>query len=458
MVKKQDNIQRASKGYIKDYYRAKRIVLDKDKTGNLSAGLLPDFDRERALKSIREDYAVQTAVSKLVDKTLENGYTFSASDGKSNLEDFERTRKRTRFDRGMRQWLYQIYGYQNAYIEIVRDGNNDIKELHTLETSYTEPVADKHGTVYGYVQVLADGTPVESSDDQHPEWDKDEVTHLKLNYMTTNVWSDIEIRSLYTSVLIKQYIMAYYGWKYGTNQLRPLYAIKDANEDSVKDFMAYWKSVQDDIEKPLVFEGEIEKTMMATATEETQLTLVINQMDENIYSVMQVPPIASNETGNSNRSSADKQEQMMAVRIKAVQSVIKEGFENDLFPKMGYPKIQINWNPVIRTDVDKMMEVAERMKNIGVKKDIIERYLIDQGFYAEKAIFDEKRYDAETSKSEDMFPSRKRKSEGDSSENIGSGEESSTREDQLVSRAFTEFSVDVSDIPKEQFNNYPYTY
>jgi hypothetical protein len=454
MVKAEDTIQKASRGLIKDFYQAQQLLI-----GKTANGLLPDFNREKALSMIREDYAVQTAVSKLVDKTLENGYSFSAEDGKSNLDSFEETRKKTRFDRELRQWLYQMYGYLNCFIEVVKDGNSKVKELHTLETTQTEPIANQHGKILGYVQLIAG----QDANKDAPTWKPEEVTHIKLNYMTTTVWSDIELKSIYTSVLIKQYIMAYFGWKYGTNQLRPLYSIMDANDDSISDFLSYWKRVQEDITKPLIFDGEIKKIMMAEATEESSLISVLNQMDENIYSVMHVPPIASNETGSSNRSSGDKQEQFLAVRIKAVQSVIKESFENDLFPKMGFNKIRINWKPVIKTDIGKIMEVAERMKTIGIKTDLIERYLKDEGFYNEKVVFDKEKLKLEKEalkpqeKSEDMYPSRSRKPEDETSKEIGTGVESTTRDSQLQ-KGTTKLTYSLMDLEKEtKFAKYPYT-
>ena len=442
MVNQENLVEKASRGYIKDFYKAQRLIVNKDFKAQ---GLLPDFDRNEALRLIRKDYAVQTAITKLVDKTIENGYDFSADDGKSNLDSFNEMRKNTRFDRAMISWLYQVYAYQNCFIEHVKDGNNKLKELHTLETTQTEPVLTANGEVKGYVQTIpyADADPI--------FWNPEEVTHIKLNMLTTGAWSDLEIQSLWTSVLIKQYIMSYFGWKYGTNQLRPLYTIKEANDDDVKDFLSYWKGVQQDISKPLIFDGDIEKIMMAECSEEQPLLSVLQMMDENIYSVFGVPPIASNETGQSNRSSADQQIKMMAVRIKYVQRVIKEALENDLFSKIGFPKIKLNWKPVIKSDISSIMETAERMKNMGIKTELIERFLIDEGFYDEKEIFDKEQLEQKKEmmngfgkKSEDMYPSRARKPEGESNKHIGTGEESTTRKDQLVSKG------------ESKFNDYPY--
>lgn len=459
MVKQKEFIKKASRGAIKDYYSASKLLI---KNNEKSHGILPNFNRDKALAVIREDYAVQTSISKLVDKTLENGYSFYADDGKSNNSSFEElVVKKNRFKKLLREWLYQLYGFQNCFIEIVRDGNDNFKELHTLETTTTEPITDIHGTIEGYIQVL----PHEEKD-VLPKWLPEEVTHLKLNYLTTDVWSDIEIKSIYSSVLIKKYIMAYFGWKYGTNQLRPLYLLKEAQEDDVKDFLSFWKSTQNDITIPLVFDGEIETIMMSQATEESSLLSVIASMDENIYSMFHVPPIASNENGNSNRSSADKQEQMMAVRIKAVQDVITEGLKYDLFPKIGFNKMNIKFKPIIKTDIGKIMEVAERMKTIGIKTSLIEKYLKDEGFYNEKEIFDKEKLKLEKEglqnqnspkKSEDMFPSRQRKPADETSKQIGTGINSTSREDQFVSKAWGGITFSNIDEEEGKFSKYPYT-
>ena len=448
MVDKNTTIQKASKGYIKDWYNSNRLKVASGENN----GMLPNFDRNKALEAIREDYAVQTAISKLVDKTLENGYNFSAEDGKSNLNTFLETSKKIRFDRVMRNILYQLYAYQNCFIEIVKDGNSKVKELHVLETTLTEPVVNSHGEIIEYIQ------RVPNSNQDPVSWNPDEVTHIKLNYLTTNTWSDIEIKAIYTSVLIKQYIMRYFGWKYGTNQMRPLIGIKDASGDSVKDFLSYLKRMENDITKPIPYEGEIDTKLLIGFDGEQPLMTVLDKCDENIYSLMHVPPIASNETGNSNRSSADQQVQMMAVRIKAVQNSIKEAFENDLSIKSGFGKIIINWFPVIKTDFEKLFTTVEPMKTIGIKVVLIVRFMRDEGFYNEKSIIDKEAYTAEsTGKSEDMFPSRQRKPEDETSKNIGTGENSTTREDQLVAKAKPKLTYDIRE-KESKFKQYPYVY
>lgn len=450
MVHKDDTIEKASKGFIKDWYSAQKLLISK-KQGN---GVLPEFDRNKALEAIRKDYAVQTALNILVDKSLENGYTIFGEHDKSNIDEFEKIRKKTRFDRQLRQWFYQVYGYQNCFIENIKDGFNKPKELHTLETTQTEPVLDQHGTVIAYTQIIPNAS------DNPPTWSPDEVTHIKLNTLTTAGWSDLDIQSIYTSVLIKQYIMKYLGWITGSNQLRPILNFKEASDDDVVEFLSYLKKAYDNIEVPLPMKGEVEKITLADLSEGEILLRIMDKMDENIYSVMHVPPIASNETGQSNRSSADKQEQMLSMRVKAVQHVFKEAFENDLFPKMGFPNIRINFKSPIKNDIGKMMEVAERMKTIGIKTELIEKFLIDEGFYNEKEIFDKKKLKAEMDglnpkKSEDMFPSRKRKPEDEISKEIGTGDNSSTRQDQLVEKAYS--GVTILDLEQEtSFNQYPY--
>jgi hypothetical protein len=455
MVNKEETIQQASKGYIKDFYN-NTMYLTRDKN---NFGSLPSFDRQKALNAIRKDSTVQTTVTTLVDKTLENGYKFSADDGKSRLDEFKIISKKVNFDRILRNILTQIYGYQNAFIENVKDGNSKIKELHVLETTQTEPQVDIHGKIIGYIQNIPITENLSMSGDNVPTWTPDEITHIKVNTLTNSPWSDLDIERIYIFVELKQYIYKYVSWLFATNQFRNFYNIKDASEDAIKDFLSYVRKGNDDILMPLIAEGEIQNQILRDFKDGTNILSWVDKCDVNIMNLMQVPPIAGGETGESNRSSADKQDQMLATRIKSIQKLLKDYFENDLFPKMGFDKIKIEWNPLLKTDLSKLLENAERMKNMGFDIKKIEEYLKIEGFPVEGKLFDREIIDINkqslNTKSEDMYPSRQRKDSDETSKNIGSGEESTTREEQIA-QGYT-INYDFSDT-KLKFNKYPYLY
>lgn len=447
MVDQKELVSKASKGLIRDYNLS--IPVSKGKQGSYE--VYPEFDRETALNDIRNDDTVKASVITLTDKSLEYGYTISSVDNKSNLEEFNKFAKKVRLDKIIEKVFSNLYAYQNCFVENVKDGNDKAKEVHMLETTQTQPETTENGEITGYIQKV---TGFEAND--YPTWDVDEVTHITIDSLSESVWSDISIQAIHKYVLLKEYIYTYYGWFFGTNQKRKLLNIKDANDDSVKDLLSYMKKMENDITKHIPFSGELEKIELGDINDADKALSLIDKCDSNILKLLQVPAIAANETGDSNRSSGDSQDGHLATRIKKVHRVVEEAFINDLFVKLGFPKIIIKFNSPVKANIDKILQNAERMKNIGFKINVIEEYLHGENFPVEGKLIDKKIFEVGTSKSEDMFDSRQRKGEGDSSENIGTGEESTTREDQLVAKASKGLTFLYKKEDEGKFNKYPY--
>lgn len=444
MVEQENLIQHASKGFIKAINNSTPALDSKD-----VYDIFPDFNRENALKDIREDDTVKSSIITLTDKSLEYGYKISSVDGKSNLTSFEDFKQKARFDKILRKTFSNLYAYQNVFIENVKNGNGKAKELHILETTQTEPQVTINGEVKSYIQKV---TGYEYQD--YPTWDVEEVTHISIDDISETIWSDVAIGAIHKYVLLKNYIYAHYGWFFGTNQKRKILNFKDANEDVAKEFLSYLKKLEKDITKHLPYAGELESISLGDINDADKALAIVDKCDSNILKLLQVPSIAANETGNSNRSSGDKQDEFLATRIKAVHKAVKEAFENDLFVKIGFPKIRIDFAPPIKTNIDKLLQNAERMKNLGVKFEKIEEYLKYEGFPIED-LFDMEQIELmkqeSQSKSMDMYPSRQAKSKDETSKNIGTGEQSTTRDEQLAHG----WSFSIKN-KSDKFRKYPY--
>jgi hypothetical protein len=427
MVKKSESINKASKGLIEKFYdTAKSMVDGKGQT----FGLMPEFDREKALDAVRKDSTVMAALNTLVDNSVVKGYQLMGEDGKSNLEPAKKVLGKLRFNKLLRQIFYNLYAYNNVFIENVKDGNGKIKELHVLETTFIQPVANAHGEVQGYVQLIPNGKA-----EDYPSWTPDEVTHISITKLTTNIWGEIDVEAVYTSVLVKQYIYAFLGWLFGTNQFRGFYNIEEANEDQVKEFLSLLKRGQLDIEKPVIARGKINYQLLRNFDDGEKYISLLNKCDTNILNLMQVPQISIGLAGDSNRSNSDAQERSLAIRIKSVQNVVEDECRYDLFPKIGFDKLIIEFDEIEDSKIEKLLEIVERMKNIGFNMKVVEEFLREQGFPIEGKLLDKDLYEV-AKKSDDMFPSRKGKLNGEGNDKIGSGEEGTTRKDQLVSKAW----------------------
>jgi len=419
MVNKKDTVSKDSKGYIKDYYNA---VDNINKSMLNNYGLDASFNVGTALEAIRKDAVVLSAITTLVDKSTEYGYKLKG--GKKNTE---KKLKSLRFNSILRQVFYNLYAYNNVFIEIVKDGDGKVKELHVLETTFTKPIATKHGKVLGYIQQAI-------GDNQNktiPDWNPEEVTHISINKLTTNIWGDLDIQAVYTKVLIKQYIDAYLGWLFGTNQFRGFYNIQNASEGQVKSFISWMKKLEGNINLPVIAEGDITYQVLRTFNDGETILKVKEDCDNDILTLFQVPPVLMGKPGDSNRSNSDSQEASLATRIRSVHSVVEDYLFTDLFPKMGLEGLEIEFYPTNKSNITKLLENAERMHNMGFKDDKIEEYLQLSGFILEGKLFKPPEEQEPQKKSMDMYESRKGKNEGETNKKIGSGEDSTTREDQI---------------------------
>lgn len=286
-------------------------------------------------------------------------------------------------------------------------------------------------------------------EEEGPTWNVEQVTHIASTKISTNIWGEVDIQSVYKQVLIKQYIERFLGWLFGTNQFRPFYNIKDANDDQVKNFIAYLRKSEKDIEFPLLAEGEIEAKVLRSFDEGRSILEIWEKCDRDIMSLLQVSPIHLGQPDNSNRSNSEEQGRSDNTHIRAYQKVVEEAINYDLFPKIGLQDKSFQFDEVDDKKIEKVLEQVERMKNIGFKKEVVEEYLKKNNFPLDSESFiNEDVYNGNSEKSEDMYDSRKRKPSDEQSEKIGTGSEGTSREEQISKSKKRDSS----------FSGYPYEY
>lgn len=419
-------ISKASKGVIRDSYSVNLSMDGKQ-------SLLPPFSREKVLEAIRKDSTVLAAITTLVDKSLESKWRIYGIDKKSKQSANEEKLKELGFNKILRQIFYNLYAYNNVFIENVKNGNKEIKELHILETTTTEPIANPHGEVFGYRQVVLNGSNQSTSGNGDIEWSPEEVTHITINTLTTGIWGEIDIQSIWTSVLIKQYIHEYLGWLFGTNQLRGFFNIKQASDVQVSAFLSHMKSLESDIHKPLVAEGEVVYELLRTFDEGDSLLKVLEHCDNNIRTLLQVPPISLGQPDSSNRSNSDTQESSLYTRISSVHQLVEDAINFDLFKKIGFDKTRFIFNPINRMGVSRIIENALKLKELNMDENTLKEYLKLEGFPIDVSF--NKMLEEPMGNNNDLDPSRRRKLKDETSKKIGSGANSTTRANQLISKA-----------------------
>lgn len=400
----------------------------------------PTYPLSNVLKMMRSDSIAWGAVTTLVDKTTENGWTIrNKKTGERDLET-ETLLRNKGLDLWLRTMITHYAIFQNAFGEVVYGGSGRMKELHVLNPTEVEIFSDEHGEVLYYAQsFVGNVTSGSGADKQFPTWKPEEILHVADVGIDMSNWGEVSTRTLWEAVALKYHIKKFMNWLFETNQFRGIYNIKGADEQAIRRSITYLKESEKNINKPVIFEGEFQYILTRDFSDLRTLNDLLYKMDEEILNLLQVPPIYAGLPDNSNRSNSDAQERAFYTRIRSVQRLF-ELHLNQLLTRMKIFNSEFKFNPVSAKVTKEHIEIAQLMKSISVKNEVIADWLRDQGVTLPPGeIFEEAPEMMDPSGKEileqDQAPSRRGKATGDGNKRIGTGDEATTREDQLVSRA-----------------------
>jgi hypothetical protein len=436
-----DLVSHASKGFTYDY------TLTGPRNENLitKLGSKQTPNIQRVLGLIQKDAVALAGINKIVDRAIENGWYVRGLDGKSKEKKAILQMKELRFNSILRKTLFHVALYGNAFIEIVRDGNGEVTELNVLEPTFMRIEADNVGQVMLYWQdVLGDG----KRGNNQPEWNPEDIVHIKNSFLTTSVWGDVDLMALETVISSKLAVKNFVHWMFTTNQFRTLFTFPQTASDSdIKDFLLYSKAVQYDPAKPLAVRGDgITAAPLRDFKDGTQMLDWLRKMDEETLVLMGVPPMIAGQGGSGDRSTGDTYVISVNTKVKSLQKLYSEVITFDLLPRIGYEKVEFVFEPPDKKNVKDIIEIAEKMINMKVKPEFVEQYMNAEGFDlsdGEESIFYTPEEQAaqgllgkqNVTGSMDQYASRQGKSDLESSKRIGTGSDGTSRRDQLVQHA-----------------------
>ena len=427
-----DLVIQAGKGYTIDYAEGQNSGPER-RNPFAASRTQPPLEKVRNL--VKSDSTAISGIHTLVDRSIENGWFIRGKDGRSKHKKAMQRLKELDFDKVSWQVLFHRIMYNNAFIELVRDGTDEIVELNVLEPTLMRIKANVHGEVEEYWQEV-----IGAKTQDLPRWKPEEIIHLKASHFTTAAWGDIDLESLERAILIKREIKRFVHWLFATNQFRGFFAFKEgASDEQIKQFLAYYRSAQGNIEKPITLRGELMYQVLRDFSDSKGYLDWIYKMDEEILNLLQVPPIWAGLPDNSNRSNSDAQIIALNTRVKSIQKIQGSDLTKQLLPKLSFEKVEFGYWPVDKKSEKDIIDVAERLVNMGVKDQIVQQYMTEQGFdIGDGNIFRPREplgMKKNITGSMDQYESRKGKAEGEANQKIGTGSEGTTREDQLVTQA-----------------------
>lgn len=444
-------ITHTSKGYTIDYNINAPSPPGLGKGFRVTTKITPPL--RDLLNLVLDDPVALSAINKVVDRVMENGWFVRGRDLKSKNTAAMQKLKDLHFNPVMRRLLFHLILYNNAFLELVKTGQ-DITELNVLEPTLMRISATNFGDLIGYWQnvILPDKRGNPGFDlTGYPTWEPEEVIHYKQNQLTTRLWGDVDLVALERNLKIKAAIKRFVHWLFETNQFRGFFTFNQgASDDQIKEFLSYYRLMQGDLTKPLTARGDDIGYQLIRKFDDAESMLAwLRAMDSETLQLLQVPEmIAGRQDSGANRSTGDTAVQNFNTRINSLQEYVGDINTYQLLPALGFNKVDFVFEPVDRKDVKDLMAIAEQMINMKIKPEYVEKWMKQNGFDLgdkEESIF----YTPEElmamqvdpnqqnlTGSPDQYKSRKGKVDArDSSKRIGTGSAGTTRQDQLVTHS-----------------------
>lgn len=412
-----------------------------------NATILPSFDLKLAEDMVRSDPISQGSLNHFVDKCMEGGYTLLKRDTKKvSSDEKERLEEEYQFRKQIIEKSFiigKLFG--NVFIEIVRRTDNTVKSLNILDSANIEPITKPNGDPIKYVSKIPN--PVTK---KHPEWNTDEVVWLKF-YDKSQGWGPVNLEALYQTLLWKQYVRRYVSWLWETGQYRVLYNFSKTRDEDINDFLVYAKRNDENFKAPFVTKGEMQKFMVREIGETDNIVRLLKWLDEQILVLMRIPPIDAGFPDASGRSNADAQSNNLNTHVKNFRKTVEDGINYLLFPKIHKGNTFLKFGPTDRFQLKQVFDTVNIMKNMGMTEKAIKEFMSRQGVYFETDELFEKPEETEPEskavmeKDIDTMPSRFSPDTKELNKQ-GTGQNSSTREDQLIKRSLG-----------EKFTGHPYS-
>ena len=391
--------------------------------------IFPNFDLTKTAELIFADPIVNGVEKQFIDKCMEGRYFFLKKDTEE-VEDSFYNLMETFYSfrvKVLRPLFLQAFRYRNAFIELVRgEGTNNVIGINVLDAKYIQPVTKPNGDVIKYKWKIEDPTSK-----KQPEWTPEEVIWLKF-YDSSEGWSPVDMKALYSWVLLKNSMRKYVNWLWATGQYRVLYQLTDAkNKEAQDDFLSFMEANDEDPTQPFLYRGEIEAKMTRSMAETNDFLGLFRYIDQQILVCLRMPPIDAGIPDASGRSNADAQSNNLVTSVAGIKDVVRDGVTNGLLKIMNKGNTIMVWGPHDRFHKKQIIDELNIFKNMGMSEEALKEYMVNNGIvFKTKKLFEEPENKESVGKKDiDLMPSRFN-GEGSEMNKIGTGEEASTREDQ----------------------------
>ena len=394
--------------------------------------VFPDFSFDAVEALVNADPVARGALNHYVDKCMEGDYNIIKRDTKKYDPDFEMLLdEKYQFRTDILRKIFLMgKKFNNSFIEIIRDIDNKSKALNVLDSRNVDPVTETNGDPIKYKSKVPD-----SKTGKYAEWDKKDIVWIKFGD-DGNGWAPIDWRALWQNLTAKTYVTRYIAWLWQTGQYRLLYNFDNASQQDVEDFLTYAKKHDNNFKAPFITKGTLKTTILRDMKETQSFIKLLEYYDNQTLILLRIPPVDAGIVDSSGRSSADQQSNNLGTTVLSARKLVEDKINFDLLPKMNKANNLLKFAPVDRFAVKQVFENVQLMSSMGMTPEAMEEYFADCGMYWKATLFkppeeESMEGDSDNPRDKDMMPSRIGKGEGESNKKIGTGDEGTSRPDQV---------------------------
>lgn len=402
----------------------------RNKSTSPTAELTADYSLFNVMDMIDSDPVARGAINHFVDKCMEGGYIIINKDNESwDKPTMDSLEKKYVFRTNILRKIFLIGKlFNNVFLEIVKDTENNTKELNILDSTNIKPITKINGDPEAYesrIENPSRGAPA--------RWTAEEITWFRFGDRSQG-FAPIDIKALHSNILAKQYLQRYISWLWKTGQYRVMFNFKDASDASIEDFVAYNKQVEQDYQSPFLGKGEVEVKVLRDVKETDSIINLLKYYDNQTLILLRIPPIDAGIPDASGRASSDSQNLALAVHVNSWKQVVEDVINYDLFKKINKGNSLFQFKAGDRFIEQDVFENVMIMKNVGMSEDAIKEYMTQRKiFFSTEKLFAPLDLMPGMTKDKDLMPSRFGPGKPSSGTNSG---ERTTKKEQLTKQSF----------------------
>ena len=325
------------------------------------------------LSWVRQDVILRAALEIKHSTMTKIGYHFIS--GLSSTE--KNILKQVRFDKYLSQIYWQMAIYRNAFTELNTTSSGKVVGLSVIKTDEMEIVNKPNGEVVGYLQFPTNP----DSKQKLISFPKDKIVHFSTNLITTSLWGDSELITVLPILQKKKLIEDFINWLFESNQFRTVIKIPSGvNENDISVYVDMLKEGMINPTNFLTLQGDTAEVGMLRKIEGFgELLNILDYYRSQILSILQLPPLQVGILESSNRSSSEYQVRYaFYTHIIGQFKALEDELNYELLPKLGIKK-QIKFDLADDKTKTDLLDMAQKLANMGANPEKLNKWLIDQG-------------------------------------------------------------------------------